>query len=280
MQAERLQLGQRLALGRRHVRLADVGVGVEDVVVGRRDVHVAAARPSPPGPPRPLAQRAEPGELVLVVVRARRAPVRDVHRDDADAAARGGDGARLRVREARARPRSRAPRRPARRARGSRRRSRPPRRGWRPRSRASASSSPSSSANASSASFVSCRQTTSGLALVQPRQQPRQPLLDRIDVPGRDAHGTSRYRPRCAEIERRLRELLGAKEARLGKRSLPRVTRAALRAVLGEPFRIEDSARREAVRAHELEPEILHLGEGARGRRNGDFSGRMYEPGY
>ena len=41
-QAERLQLRQRLALGRRHVGLADVGVRVEHVVVGRRDVHVAA----------------------------------------------------------------------------------------------------------------------------------------------------------------------------------------------------------------------------------------------
>ena len=45
----RLERGERLALGRRDVRLADVGVGVEDVVVGRRDVHVAAARPSTAG---------------------------------------------------------------------------------------------------------------------------------------------------------------------------------------------------------------------------------------
>ena len=27
-----------------------------------------------------------------------------------------------------------------------------------------------------------------GLALVEPRQQAREPLLDRVDVPGRDAH--------------------------------------------------------------------------------------------
>src|SRR5215211_4200694 len=41
-QAERHQLLQRRALGPRHMRLADVGVGVEDVVVGGSDVEVAA----------------------------------------------------------------------------------------------------------------------------------------------------------------------------------------------------------------------------------------------
>ena len=42
VQADRLELGQRLALARRDVGLPDVGVGVEDVVVGGGDVHVAA----------------------------------------------------------------------------------------------------------------------------------------------------------------------------------------------------------------------------------------------
>src|SRR5688572_3252298 len=32
-------------------------------------------------------------------------------------------------------------------------------------------------------------------ALVQPRQKPRHPLLERVDIPGRDAHGPSRYPP-------------------------------------------------------------------------------------
>ena len=33
---------QRRPLGRRDMRLAGVGVGIEDVLIGRRDVHVAA----------------------------------------------------------------------------------------------------------------------------------------------------------------------------------------------------------------------------------------------
>ena len=58
------------------------------------------------------------------------------------------------------------------------------------RSHGSASSSPSSSANASSASLVSCRQTTSGCRSIQPRQQSGHSLLDRVHVPGRYSHGT------------------------------------------------------------------------------------------
>src|SRR5919202_899675 len=41
-QAERLQLGERRPLGRGDVGLPDVRLRVEDVLVGRRDVHVAA----------------------------------------------------------------------------------------------------------------------------------------------------------------------------------------------------------------------------------------------
>ena len=88
----------------------------------------------------------------------------------------------------RARPRGPGRRPPARRARGSRRRSRSPRREPRPRSRDRPARRRAGRANASSASFVSCRQTTSGSPFVQPRQQPRQPLLDRVHVPGRDPH--------------------------------------------------------------------------------------------
>jgi hypothetical protein len=41
-QAECLELGEGRPLGRRDMGLADVGFGIEDVVIGRRNVHVAA----------------------------------------------------------------------------------------------------------------------------------------------------------------------------------------------------------------------------------------------
>ena len=142
--------------------LSDVGVGIEHVVVGRRDVHVATYDRRLRAGGDHLPQRSEPGELVLVVLRVRLAAVRYVHRDHADPATRGGDRARLWAREARRAGESRPPRRPARRARGWRLHSRSPRRGPRRHSRGRASSSPSRSTKASSASLVSCRQTTSG----------------------------------------------------------------------------------------------------------------------
>ena len=101
MQADGLQLGQRGALGLGDVRLAHVGVGVEDVVVGRRDVDVAHhdGRGRVAGGHH-VAQPGEPGQLVVVVLGVRRAPVGDVDRHHADAAARGRHRPRLRVREA------------------------------------------------------------------------------------------------------------------------------------------------------------------------------------
>ena len=101
VQAERLQLGQSRSLGRRDVRLPDVGVGIEDVVVGGRDVHVAAHDRRLGACGDRVAQRRQPGELVLVVLGARDAPVGHVDRDDPDPAAGGRDRARLGVREAR-----------------------------------------------------------------------------------------------------------------------------------------------------------------------------------
>ena len=100
-QAEPHQLRQRRPLRRGHVGLPHVGAGIEDVVVGRRDVHVAAhddlLRPCGDH----LAQRGQPGELVRVVLRARLPPVRHVHGDHPDPGARRGDRPRLGVREAR-----------------------------------------------------------------------------------------------------------------------------------------------------------------------------------
>jgi hypothetical protein len=101
----RLQLGERRALGGRDVRLADVGLGVEHVDVARRDVHVAAHDDLARRVGEHRLQRREPRELVAVVLGVRHPPVRHVHRDHADPAARRGDRARLRVREAR-RPRN------------------------------------------------------------------------------------------------------------------------------------------------------------------------------
>ena len=162
VQAERLQLGQRRPLGRRDMGLADIGLGIEHVVVGRGDVHVAAHDRGLRAGGDHLPQRRQPGELVLVVL--------GVRRRARWARTPRPPGSRRRSRTPRAPPDagnrahrgSRPRRRPARRARGSRPRSTPPRRGVRRRSRGLASSSPSRSTNPSSASLVSCRQTTSG----------------------------------------------------------------------------------------------------------------------
>ena len=99
MKAQRLQIGECLALGRCDVRLADVGVGIEDVIVGRRDVEVAGDERGIRAGAEHFLQRREPRELVLVVVRVGLTPVRDVYGDDADAAARGRDCARFGMRK-------------------------------------------------------------------------------------------------------------------------------------------------------------------------------------
>jgi hypothetical protein len=84
VQPERLQLGQRRPLGRRDVGLPDVGLRVEHVVVGRARCSCRRRRPSPRARRDHLAQRRQPGQLVLVVLRVRLAPVRHVHRVHAD----------------------------------------------------------------------------------------------------------------------------------------------------------------------------------------------------
>ena len=101
VEAELLELGQRLPLRRGHMRLADVGLRIEDVLVGWRDVHVAAHDDVVRAGGDHLPERSQPGELVLVVVRARLAPVRDVHGDNPNPATGGGHRARLRIRKAR-----------------------------------------------------------------------------------------------------------------------------------------------------------------------------------
>ena len=199
-QAERLQLRQRRALGRRDVGLADVGVRIEHVVVGRRDVHVAADDRRLRAGGDHLPQRRQPGELVPVVLGARLAPVRHVHRDHPDPAARGGHRARLRMREARragesrhhvVQPHAREDRHPV------------------PRRLAVNGDGVAAVGELVAEQLGERVVGELGLLqadhvrppLVQPRQQPRHALLDRVDVPGRDSHrphgsGTAAHRSR------------------------------------------------------------------------------------
>ena len=168
--------------------LADVGLGVEHVLVGRRDVHVAAhdRRRLAPGRHH-LAQRREPRELVLIVLGAGGAPVRHVHRDHADPVARRRHGTRLGVREARraldpgddvvepdpGQDRDPVPRRLA--VGGG--------------DVAAVGELVAEQLGERVVGELGLLQADHvGLALVEPGQQPRQPLLERVDVPGRDPH--------------------------------------------------------------------------------------------
>src|SRR4051794_16515867 len=100
VQADRLQRFQRLPFGRRDVGLADIRAGVEDVLVGGRDVHVAQDDGVGRVGGRRLAQRLQPRELVRVVVGAGLAAVGHVDADHAHAVAGRGDRPRLGAREA------------------------------------------------------------------------------------------------------------------------------------------------------------------------------------
>ena len=75
VQAPGLELGQRRPLRRRHVRLADVRVRIEHVLVGRCDVHVATYDRGLRAGGNHLFKRSHPRELVLIVLGARHAPV-------------------------------------------------------------------------------------------------------------------------------------------------------------------------------------------------------------
>ena len=81
--------------------LADIGVRVEHVRVGRGDVHVATyhrvLRPAADH----LSQRGQPGELVVVVLGIWLAAVRHVYGVDSNTAAGRGHRTRLRMWEAR-----------------------------------------------------------------------------------------------------------------------------------------------------------------------------------
>ena len=228
VQAERLQLGQRRPLGRRDVGLARRRR--PDRTRRRRSARCSCRRrrSSASGPAATIvAQRGQPGELVLVVLGARRPPVRHVHRDDADPAAGRGDRARLRVREAGRAGESRSPRRRAPPGTGSPPRSTAPGRERRPRSPGRRARRRAARVNASSASLVSCRPDDVGLPLVQPGQQPRHPLLDRVHVPGRYPHPAYSSPLRLTACGRRRPTWLTASTA------LPRVCCSRCRCMTG-----------------------------------------------
>src|SRR4051812_20593070 len=81
--------------------VALVSVGIEHVVVGRRDVHVPKHDLLVGSYGDHVAEGGEPLELVLVVVGVGRAAVGHVHAGDTDAATGGRDHASLGLWEAR-----------------------------------------------------------------------------------------------------------------------------------------------------------------------------------
>ena len=98
-QAERLQLCERRALRRGDVSLADVRIRVEDVSIGRRDVHVATHHCGLRAGGHHLPERGKPRELILVMLGAGGSPVGYVHPGDPDARTGRRHRARLRMRE-------------------------------------------------------------------------------------------------------------------------------------------------------------------------------------
>ena len=99
VEAELRERRERLALRCGDVRLTDVGGGVEHVVVGRRDIHVAADDGGLRRCRKRLAERCEPRELVGVMVGTRHTSVRHVDRRHAEAGARRRQRPRLQLRE-------------------------------------------------------------------------------------------------------------------------------------------------------------------------------------
>src|SRR3954452_7915835 len=86
------------------------------------------------------------------------------------------------------------------------------------------------------------------LPLVQPRQQPRHALLDRVDVPRRDAHRLPRYPPvRATRLAVRLRTptTAGTRSDRASRRCWrPRARRPRGGATAARPSRGALRARR------------------------------------
>ena len=210
--------------------LPDVGVGIEHVGVGRRDVHVAADDRRLRARGDHLPQRRQPGELVLVVLRVRHAPVRDINRDHPDPVARGRHRARLRVREPRRVGHSRHD-------------------VVQPHARQDGHPVPGGLAV--SCDFVAAlgelvteqvgERVVGELGLlqadhvrpplVQPGQQPGHALLDRVDVPGRYSHCLHGTRPPQAPavvlrrvIDSSLQGVIAALRGRTVRLPVPRLS--------------------------------------------------------
>ncbi len=169
--------------------VTDVGRGVEDVLVGGRDVHVAADHRLRRLRAELVAKRGEPGELVAVavVVGVGDPPVGEVDRVDADAAAARRQRAGLPMG-------------------GTPERRDPDGHLLEPAAREDRDPVPLGLSVAgdrvAAGGELACEQLVErrvgelgllqaddvGLALVEPRQQAREPLLGRVDVPGRDPH--------------------------------------------------------------------------------------------
>ena len=135
-----------------------------------------------------LAQRGQPGQLVVVVLGVRHAPVRHVDRVHADPAAGGGDGPRLGMREA---GRVREPGHDVVQAHPGQDRHAVPLRLAVHRDRVAARrellAEQLGEGGVGELRLLQAHDV--GPPLVQPRQQPRHPLLDRVHVPGRHPHG-------------------------------------------------------------------------------------------
>ena len=164
-----------------------VGGRVEHVRVGGRDVHVAADHRVVRARRDHVPQRGEPGQLVAVVVGVRGSPVRHVERVHPDPAAGRGHRARLGFGEARlsGTPLTTSSRPDL----GQDRHAVPLRLAVEGGLVApAASSSPSSVGERIVGELGLLQADHVGLPLVQPRQQPRYPLLGRVHVPGRYSH--------------------------------------------------------------------------------------------
>ena len=220
---ERLQPGQRGPLGRRDVGLAHVGVRVEHVGVGRCDVHVPAHDRGPGVGGDGVAQRGQPGELVLVVLGTRRPPVRHVHRAHPDPAAGRGDRARLGGGEAGGagdpgrdvvQPHPGEDRHPV-----------PLRLTVQAGRVAAVGELAAEQLGERVVGELGLLQADDvGLPLVQPGQQPRYPLLDRVHVPGRYPHPaySSPLRPTACGRRRPTWPALPRPPASHAKRGVPR----------------------------------------------------------
>ena len=194
-QTQRLELREGFALRRRDVGLPGVGGGIEHVLVGRGDVEVAADHRRLRAVLDQLPKRRQPGELVAVVIGVRNAAVRHVHRDHPDAAAGRGDRSGLGSWEAR------------------RALTEPGHDLIEPDARENGHPVPGRLAVERDGIVPLGERIAEQLAervvgelgllqaddvrppLVQPRQQSRHTLLDRVDVPGRDSQGHARYLP-------------------------------------------------------------------------------------